>query len=229
MFDSDKSWGRFMRDLCQFDAESIEEQVFILRQKLSHFELQLPPNLKFTDRNLYLQPSNGQRITFIMLKSWWHECHYDLYRFSLPGFRESINVDSVNTSFLKHCRQQVIQSAILQSKFWQSIRTMKHIFVSDPMVVVLVHSNTKVLLASQNIDAIAEMSNIPELLESNVSFLDDLAKRFPRVAVIVSSIPLAVIFLPRQVTHNASISVATRDPASDPKKGPPMLRGSKPK
>ena len=182
-----------MRDLSQLDVESIGERVSFLHQQLSQFEQKLPSNLKFTDRNLYLQPSAAQRITFIMLKSWWHECHYDLYRFSLPGFRESINENPSNVAFFRYCQQQVIKSAVIQSRFWQLVASTKHILVSDPTVVVLVHSNTKVLLASRDLDPrdnpediLEQIRHIPELLESNVSFLDELAKRLPRVAIIVS-------------------------------------------
>jgi len=63
--------------------------------------------------------------------------------------------------------------------------------ISDPTVVVLVHSNTRTLLACQKLDqdgreansSHGETNEISTLLASNVSFLDGLAKIMPRVAV----------------------------------------------
>ena len=180
------------------EVQVIIQQVFALRQQLSDFEQRLPSNLKFVSRNLYLHANTSQRITFIMLQSWWYECHCNLYRFSLPGFRESIDLTSQNAAFAHHCRQQVLESALAQSSFWQSIAKMGHILVSDPNIVVLVYSNTKTLLAARKLRGILtseqcnsslDKSEISTLLASNVSFLDELAKRFPRVAAAVSTKP----------------------------------------
>jgi hypothetical protein len=188
---------RFMKGLSQaVEVPEIIQQVFTLRQKLADFEQRLPSNLKFVSRNLYLHTSNAQRITFIMLQSWWYECHCNLYRFSLPGFRESIDLSSQNATFAHHCQQQVLESAISQSTFWRSIANMDHVLVSDPHILVLVHSNTKTLLAGRKLQAqltsgqdhvFPHATEISELLTSNVSFLDELAKRVPWVAAGVSS------------------------------------------
>ena len=187
---------RFMRDLSQnAETEKIIQQVSVFKQKLSAFEQRLPSNLRFVSRSLYLHANNAQKITFIILQSWWHECHCDLYRFSLPGFRESIDLGSEATSFIKQCQQQVLQSALAQNNLWRSIRDMGHVLVSDPTIVVLVHSNTRILLSARRMQDLhrwkdggtpGERADISALLASNVSFLDELAKRMPRVANIVS-------------------------------------------
>jgi hypothetical protein len=187
---------RFMKSLSRdSEVEKIIQQVFALRQKLSDFEQRLPSNLRFVNRNLYLHPNNAQRMTFIMLQSWWFECHCDLYRFSLPGFRESVDLTSQNAHFVGECQQQALQSALAQSKFWQSVISMGHRLISDPTIVVLVHSNTRTLLACRKLsdqDGLEANStpggtnDISNLLASNVSFLDELAKINPRVAVAVS-------------------------------------------
>jgi hypothetical protein len=180
------------------DAEvgKIIQQVFALRQKLSDFEQRPPSNLRFVNRNLYLQANNAQKMTFIMLQSWWLECHCDLYRFSLPGFRESVDLTSQNAHFVEECQQQALQSAQAQSKFWQSIISMGRGLISDPIIVVLVHSNTRTLLACRKLrdqhgwetnSTPGGPNDISTLLASNVSFLDELAKRMPRIAVAVST------------------------------------------
>lgn len=179
------------------EVGKIIQQVFALRQKLSDFEQRLPSNLRFVNRNLYLQANNAQKMTFIMLQSWWLECHCDLYRFSLPGFRESVDLTSQNSHFVGECQQQALQSALAQSKFWQSIISMGCKVISDPTIVVLVHSNTRTLLACQKLkrdhdgcesnSTTGGTNDISTLLASNVSLLDELAKLMPRVAVAVST------------------------------------------
>jgi hypothetical protein len=185
-----------MRDLSRNTAaEKVMQQVSALRQKLSAFEQRLPSNLRFVSRNLYLHPNNAQKITFIILQSWWHECHCDLYRFSLLGFRESVDLSSETPSFMKQCQQQVLQSALAQSNLWRSISHMGYLLASDPTIVVLVHSNTRTLLSARRTQDLdrwkegsipGESTNISALLASNVSFLDEFAKKMPRVANIVS-------------------------------------------
>ena len=73
---------------------------------------------------------------------------------------------------------------------------MGHRLVSDPTIMVLVHSNTKTLLAcrklrgpdTREVNSHSEGTNdIGILLSSNVTFLDELAKRIPKVALAVSN------------------------------------------
>ena len=189
-----------MRDLRQEQAaEPIMHHTSSLHKRLSDFENRLPRNLRFTDRNLYLQPTTAQKITFIMLWSWWNECHYDLFRFILPGFRESVDATVLDQTFVCYCRKEVVRWAVSQSITWRLFKSsMAHVPVSDPLIAILVHSNAKVLLACRtlvnlselledsNINSISELSS---LLDSNVSLLDDLAARIPRVAIIVSPLP----------------------------------------
>lgn len=188
---------RFMKSLSR-DSEvgEIIQQVFALRQKLSDFEQRLPSNLRFVKRNLYLHANSAQKMTFIMLQSWWLECHCDLYRFSLPGFRESLDLTSQNAHFVGQCQQQALQSGLAQTNFWRSIMNMGHRLVSDPTIVVLVHSNTRTLLACRKLKDQDEwetnstpggINDISTFVASNVSFLDELAKKMPRVAVAVST------------------------------------------
>ncbi|CZR53658.1 uncharacterized protein PAC_03538 [Phialocephala subalpina] len=183
----------FMKGVSQ-DSKvgNIIQQVSALRQKLSNFEQRLPSNLRFVNRNLYLHANSAQKMTFIMLQSWWLECHCDLYRFSLPGFRESVDLTSENAYFVGQCQQQALQSGLAQSNFWRSVVNMGHKLISDPTIVVLVHSNTRTLLACQKLrDQDGWLTNstpggtndISTLLASNVSLLDELAKRMPRVTI----------------------------------------------
>ncbi|KAF8861561.1 hypothetical protein BDZ45DRAFT_259389 [Acephala macrosclerotiorum] len=68
---------------------------------------------------------------------------------------------------------------------------MGHKLISDPTIVVLVHSNTRTFLACQKLrgrDGLETNStpggtNISTSLASNVSLLDELAMRIPRIAV----------------------------------------------
>ncbi len=178
------------------EVGTIIVQVFALRQKLLDFEHQLPSNLKFVNRNLYLHANSAQRMTFIMLRSWWHECNTIIHRFTLPGFRESVDLTAQNANFVNQCQQQVLQSALAQSNFWRLIVHMKYSLLFDPTMVVLVHSNTRTLLAyrklkdplvSEEINHPGETHDIETLLCSNVSFLDELSKRIPKVTFGVSS------------------------------------------
>jgi hypothetical protein len=133
------------------EVGKIIQQVFALRQKLSDFEQRLPKNLRFVNRNLYLHANSAQKTTFIMLQSWWLKYHCYLYCFSLPGFCESVDSTSQNAHFERQCKQQALHSALSQSRFRRMIINMGYRLISDPTIVVLVHSNTRTLLACQKL------------------------------------------------------------------------------
>lgn len=177
------------------EVKEIIPQVFALRQKLSDFENRLPSNLKFVSRNLYLHANSAQKMTFILLQSWWQECNSIVHRFTLPGFRESVDLASLNANFVEQCQRLVLQSALAQSNFWRSITNMGHRLPSDPTIMVLVNSNTRTLLACRKLrdpdeweenSHPGETNDIATLLSSNISILDELAKRIPKVALAVS-------------------------------------------
>ncbi|KAL2862607.1 fungal specific transcription factor domain-containing protein [Aspergillus lucknowensis] len=196
-----------MKGVSQMDpVDEIMQRVSALHKRLSGFEESLPPHLRFTTRNLYLQANSAQKTTFIMLKSWWHECLCNLYRFSLPGFRESIQLTAPNASVIQSYRQQTFQSALEQSNFWRSVANMGDT-LRDPVVIVLVHSNIKTLLAIRKLqepdirsqDTLhGETSKIAALLESNVSSLDWLASRIPRIAKVQQGLRKIIL---RNVSH----------------------------
>ncbi|KAK4061643.1 transcriptional regulator family: Fungal Specific TF [Trichoderma aggressivum f. europaeum] len=198
----------FMKSVSRMmiQADQMMQQVSNLHTKLSNFEQRLPSNLRFTKQNLYLHTNTSEKATFIMLKSWWRECYCNLYRFSLPGFRESVKVTSANSPFLQTCRQQVLKSSLEQSNFWRSIANIRGARLSDPIVIVLVHSNTKTLLAIQKLsesDHLNQdygMSEISTPLASNISSLDWLANRMPRIATVQQGIRNII----RRNTNHAS-------------------------
>lgn len=178
---------RFMKGLSRSqEVEEIRDRVASLRQRLTNFEDCLPSSLKFIDRNVYLQVNSAQRAAFISLKSWWHECHYDIYRFSLDGFRESVSASPQNALFLRDCQQQALQWTLTQAVFWKKIGQRADKPLVDPTMVALVHSNTRVLLACQKIGLTSSTDTIPALLESNVAFLNQYAARIPWAAAAVS-------------------------------------------
>lgn len=144
------------------------EGVASLLEKLKDFERCLPSHLKLIPRNLYLQASNAQSIAFVSLLSFWYECHYDLYRFSLDGFRESFDVSSQNPAFAQQCRQFALHWAVTQARFWSSVTERGNMVVVDPSMVALVHSNTRILLACRRMGLGGEDDVIPSLLESTL-------------------------------------------------------------
>jgi hypothetical protein len=185
-------------------VKEVIEQVGAIQHRLLMFEQCLPSHLKLTFQNVYFHPGKSSKITFIMLLSWWFECHCDLYRFVLPGFRESVDFSAQDANFVKDCYKKVLEAASAQSDLWKSVMQMGYVLISDPLTAVLVHSNTMTLLAAQK--AIAANHNeqctvqtlelmattsarFASMVASNLSFLDELAKRLPKVAAAVSQAP----------------------------------------
>ncbi|THW82139.1 hypothetical protein D6D18_08506 [Aureobasidium pullulans] len=62
-----------------------------LEKRLSDFAVSLPIEMRWTSDNLMLRAYTPNLDRFIMLHTFWHQCHCDLYRLPIRGIKESIS------------------------------------------------------------------------------------------------------------------------------------------
>ncbi|KAF5629800.1 transcriptional regulatory [Fusarium tjaetaba] len=99
-------------DQCLLAVESIENE---LRQ----FSASLPARYHWDPAAFSLRAFSPSRTPFLMLHAWWHQTHCDLFRFTIPGFREGLptaEILQLSPEYTSACREKCLYHAISVSK-----------------------------------------------------------------------------------------------------------------
>lgn len=103
------------------DTSSLQEPVLALHKQLDGFAGRLPASFQFSESSLRLRAYSPRICVFIMIHVWWHQCHCDLYRMTMAGFREALpeaTLQCLDQGFLTHCQRQcVVHSLAMASIF----------------------------------------------------------------------------------------------------------------
>ena len=85
-----------------------------LYNQLLHAQSGLPDEIQDTPQNLIFRATTSSFTTFVMLHAHWHQISCDLYRFLIPGTRESVSQEAFAATppaYVGQCQQQCLQSA----------------------------------------------------------------------------------------------------------------------
>lgn len=93
----------------------------------------------------------------------------------------------MNADFVEQCKAKLLQASTRQSDFWLQITDVACL-IYDPMMVVFIHSNSRIWLALRQQPEMptGEFTRLDSILARDLTPLDDLAARLPRVANAVS-------------------------------------------
>lgn len=84
----------------------------------------LPAELQPTKQNAMFRATSPYFTTFVMLHAHWYQIFCDLYRFLLPGTRESVSKEafvSTPSEYVEHCQKQCLQSAQEAVAFFETV------------------------------------------------------------------------------------------------------------
>lgn len=120
-----------------------------LEYELEVLQLSLPPGSTFTAKNVFLRSYTPECTMFVMFHVWWHQCHCDLYRFTIPGFREALPMDELEhlpPAFSSHCRKKCLEHALGGSKVIASVVNLgKDILITDPSLAICSFHSARIL------------------------------------------------------------------------------------
>lgn len=106
-----------------------------LAAELEVFAARLPLSFRWSEPNLRLRTYSPRLGIYIMTHIWWEQCHCDLYRLWLPGFREALPdslINQMNADFVSHCRRQCYEHArTMADMFAQVLALGNDIPISD--------------------------------------------------------------------------------------------------
>lgn len=95
-----------------------------LQAELDRFEQKLPVELKLSSDRLVLMAHSTESAKYIGLHMHWMQCHCDLYRFCVPGLRESVTREALagtSADFVDYCQKACLDMALRLCDFWAEI------------------------------------------------------------------------------------------------------------
>ncbi len=96
-----------------------------LQSELSRFHFSLPPEYKFSDQNIAKFMASDERIGYIYLHSHLGASHIDLYRFSLPGVKDTADeiLRRLPREFVLLSQKQAVAHAACLAEFCDAVLT----------------------------------------------------------------------------------------------------------
>lgn len=96
-----------------------------LQSELSRFHLSLPPEYKFSDQNIVKYMAADERVGYVYLHSHLGASHIDLYRFSLPGVKDTADevLRRLPREFVLQSQKQAVAHAACLAEFCDAVLT----------------------------------------------------------------------------------------------------------
>ncbi|KAL0938436.1 nitrate assimilation regulatory protein [Colletotrichum truncatum] len=120
-----------------------------LADELEKLRRSVPQQYNFDKKNLFLRAYTPQRTPFVMFHAWWHQCHCDMYRFTIPGFREGLPVGELQTlspDYVTYCRDRCLEHALAVADIMDAVTDMgKDIFITDPALAMCAFHSARVI------------------------------------------------------------------------------------
>lgn len=92
-----------------------------LQIELNVFERNLPAELKLTPQRVVIMGHSREASDYAGLHSLWMMCHCDLYRFCVPGIRESVSKETLALTppdFVEYCQRTCLDFSVRFCEAW---------------------------------------------------------------------------------------------------------------
>ncbi|ODA83064.1 hypothetical protein RJ55_01573 [Drechmeria coniospora] len=109
------------------DALDLQATVLSLHQHLDDFANRLPASFQFSENSLRLRAYSPRICVFVMIHVWWRQCHCDLYRVALAGFRDALPrrvLDCLDDGFVRHCRRQCLDHSLAMADIFSKMQKL---------------------------------------------------------------------------------------------------------
>ncbi|KUL84036.1 hypothetical protein ZTR_07155 [Talaromyces verruculosus] len=94
-----------------------------LQIELNMFERNLPAELRLTPQRIVIMGHSREASVYAGLHSLWMMCHCDLYRFCVPGIRESVSKEALALTppdFVEYCQRACLDFSVRFCEAWSN-------------------------------------------------------------------------------------------------------------
>ncbi|CAL5873992.1 uncharacterized protein PFLUO_LOCUS8277 [Penicillium psychrofluorescens] len=123
-----------------------------LQRELQTLQDRLPEDLRLSPSQLLLKTHSPDRDGYILLHTLWFQCHCDLYRFLIPGIRESVSEAAMCATppelidtYQRACLSNAIQLCDLWSTTHANLRNLGEETVDDLFLPVSIYQVAQIL------------------------------------------------------------------------------------
>ncbi|KAF6823356.1 nitrate assimilation regulatory protein [Colletotrichum plurivorum] len=165
-----------------------------LSDELEALRRSLPQHYTFDKKNLFLRAYTPQRTSFVMFHAWWHQCQCDMYRFTIPGFREGLPFEELQTlppDFVAYCRNRCLEHALAVADILATVTEMgRDIFITDPALAMCAFHSARVIsrLGSPQFSSALPRPTVVAKLKACSDILDIPAEMYPTTKLLRSGI-----------------------------------------
>ncbi|KAI0015451.1 hypothetical protein F4780DRAFT_74236 [Xylariomycetidae sp. FL0641] len=157
-----------------------------LHQQLVAFGELIPPDLRNTDRALFIRVNAEESTAFIMTQTWWHLTYCELFGYFVQAVKsEQGQRLEPPEEFVTLCTTEMIRYALLLSTFWRAVaKISKSYFVTDWFIGPCIFENTKNLIRAWELSpsSFPETASMESALAMNLEILEGLASLSPYVS-----------------------------------------------
>lgn len=170
-----------------------QDQLRSLDEELAAFRASLPEELGTDDNRLLLMCHSPEAKAYLILHSTLHLCRCDLYRFLIPGIKESVcpsAMEQTPEEYIQHCQQQCLDSALSLCELWSKICQLQtNRTIDSTNLVVSIYQVTKITDHLSHLlpdSGEHSLPNVQRKLKDAVSMTSYSQKAFPRIKPCVS-------------------------------------------
>lgn len=142
-------------------AHDSRSELLQLESDLQTLKRSLPESMAFGERNLNLRAYSPHLKRYVMLHTMWHQCHCDLYRFMLPGIRESLADEVLNTTlpeYAIYCQTRAVEHAKALVDIFRTVQKVCDQAPQDPGISICVFQCTRILIRAFDIGLLGSHS-----------------------------------------------------------------------
>ncbi|KAH8702206.1 hypothetical protein BGW36DRAFT_289203 [Talaromyces proteolyticus] len=126
LFIRDRILSRYTKNVRRTGKSPAEshQEMESLQAELDRFERSLPLELKLSSRSLVVMGHSREASAYARLHTMWLMCHCDLYRFCVPGIRESVPKDALAltpSDFIEYCQRVCLSNAVQLCGLWSNL------------------------------------------------------------------------------------------------------------
>ncbi|KAJ0421831.1 hypothetical protein BJY00DRAFT_106210 [Aspergillus carlsbadensis] len=160
-----------------------------LENELQRFQASLPSHYHFTTKTFSLHAFSPSRTPFIMLHAWWHQTHCDLFRFTIPGFREGLpasEISQLSDEFTAASREKCLSHALSVSQILETPKVVSGVdLISDPALAMCAFHSARIISRLGQFP----LGNMPQAelvarLSACAEALEEQASVFPTTAIL---------------------------------------------
>ncbi|CAG9978377.1 unnamed protein product, partial [Clonostachys byssicola] len=183
---------RYTKRICREGACPIQSksELSALEKELTIFGESLPADIQLNSGRISLMAQSRDSSGYIRLHTVWLQCYIDLYRFLVPGIRESVSRDVITDTpdeYVSYCQHSVLTRIVQLFDFWSEFfKKCENEPVKDIYFAVSLYQASQIIDNLQHLllpnNSFGDINDIREKLQgaSDVVY-PELRGKFPRM------------------------------------------------